>query len=296
MDKRKAFTPLEEIKTSNGASKRFLTGFTLIELLVVIAIIAVLMAILVPGLRKAKEAAMRIRCANRLKQWGTAIHMHLTDNDGKLMAIVLKWGGNPYPHYINNAPQKNPHGVTMWNIADINPYINAFSPNYENDGVATDMVTCPMCSGEFMQEWIKEVNWPHHDFVEFAYSYFGRIDLLDDNDCSPTAKKALVGRTLSSRKLLMAEILNLDYSDLAYRYNHGRYGWSWNEGRIHNPSKTAYSPDPAATGRSQLFGDSHVEWRNISIERNLPTRDEPLIDEWNGPDSGWISNYDTDYF
>jgi len=296
MDKQKAFTPLE-IKTSNGASKRFLTGFTLIELLVVIAIIAVLMAILTPGLRKAREAARRINCGSRLKQWGTAIHMHLTDNDGKLMAIVLKWeGGNPYPHYINNAPQKNPHGVIMWNMADINPYINAFSPNYENDGVATDMVTCPMCSGKFMQEWIKQINWQYHDFVEFAYSYFGRIDLLDDNDCSPTAKKALVGRTLDSRKLLMAEILNLDYSDSAYRYNHGRYGWSWNEGRIHNPSKTAYSPDPAATGRSQLFGDGHVKWRNISIEQNLPTKDNPLIDEWNGPDSGWIARYDTDYF
>ena len=295
MDKRKAFTPLE-IKNSNGASKRFLTGFTLIELLVVIAIIAVLMAILVPGLRKAKEAAMRIRCANRLKQWGTAIHMQLTDNDGKLMAIVLKWAGNPYPHYINNEPQKNPNGVTMWNMADINPYINAFSPNYKNDGVATEMITCPMCSGEFMQDWVKNINWPYHDFVEIAYSYFGRIDLLDDADCSPTAKKALVGKTLSSRKLLMAEILNLDYSDSAYRYNHGRYGWSWNEMNFRNPSKTVYSPDPAATGRSQLFGDGHVEWRNISIERNLPTRDNPLIDEWNGPDSGWIARSDTDYF
>ena len=155
------------------------SGFTLIELLVVIATIALLLAILMPALRKAKDAARRISCGSQLKQWGTAIQMHHGDNDGRLMAIVRKWGGSPYPHYINNEPQKY-RGVTMWNIADINPYIRAFSPNYLNDGVATEMVTCPSCSGEFMQEWIKNRNWPNHDFVEFEYSYFGMADQLDD--------------------------------------------------------------------------------------------------------------------
>ena len=271
-------------------------GFTLIELLVVIATIALLLAILMPALRKAKDAARRISCGSRLKQWGTAIQMHIGDNDGRLMAIVKKWGGNPYPHYINNGPQKNSRGVIMWNIADINPYIGAFSPNYENDGVATDMVTCPTCSGKFMQEWIKQINWPNHDFVEFAYSYFGRVDLLDDNECGVNAKKDLVGRTLSSRRLLMAEILNLDISDSAYRYNHGRGGWSWNEMNYWNPTNTAYSPNPAATGRSQLFGDSHVEWRNIRPEQNLPVMNNRFVDEWDGPGSGWIATGDIDYY
>jgi prepilin-type N-terminal cleavage/methylation domain-containing protein len=280
-------------------------AFTLIELLVVISIIALLLAILMPSLRKAKEAAMRMSCASRLRQWGTAIQMYINDNDGKPMAMVRKWGGNPYPHYINNnahptmGPSTN-RGVTMWNIAGINPYLGAFSPDYEANGIATDMVTCPACSGKFMQEWIKQINWPNHDFVEFAYSYFGRADLLDDDECSENAKKALVGKTLSSRKLLMAEILNLDYSDSAYRYNHGRGGWSWNEMNYYNPSHTAYSPNPEATGRSQLFGDCHVEWKNIDIVPNLPKMDNPrpqeMRGEWNGDKSGWVGPYDTDYF
>lgn len=271
-------------------------AFTLIELLVVIAMIALLLAVLMPSLRKAKDAARRISCGSRLKQWGAAINMHVGDNDGKLMAIVKKWGGNPYPHYINNEPRKNNRGVIMWNIADINPYIRAFSPNYKDDGVATDMITCPTCSGKFMQEWVKQINWPNHDFVEIAYSYYGRVDLLDDNECGINAKKDLVGRTLSSRRLLMSEILNLDVSDSAYRYNHGRGGWSWNELNYYNPSNTAYSPNPAATGRSQLFGDGHVEWRTIKPEQNLPVRTNRFVDEWNGPGSGWIGTGDQDFY
>jgi prepilin-type N-terminal cleavage/methylation domain-containing protein len=271
-------------------------GFTLIELLVVVATIALLLAILMPALRKAKDAARRISCGSRLKQWGTAIQMHIGDNDGKLMAIVKKWGGNPYPHYINDKPQKNNRGVIMWNIEDINPYIGAFSPDYENNGESTDMVTCPTCSGKFMQEWIKQINWPNHDFVEFAYSYYGRADLLEDNECSLNAKKDLVGRTLSSRRLLMSEILNLDVSDSAYRYNHGRGGWSWNEMNYWNPSNTNYSPNPVATGRSQLFGDGHVQWRTIRPERNLPIMGNRFVDEWDGPNSGWIATGDIDYY
>jgi prepilin-type N-terminal cleavage/methylation domain-containing protein len=145
-------------------AKQFQAGFTLIELLVVIAIIALLLSIIMPSLEKARNMAMRVRCANNLKQINLTMSMYVDSND------------DVYPCAQDSDPQP-PYGYWLWMgrwRSFVEPYL---STNITEDNPS--VLLCP-----------QDLNFDtDHESFSYAYSmtfYYSPEQIDDMNSVEDT--------------------------------------------------------------------------------------------------------------
>lgn len=128
-------------------------GFTLIELLVVISIIAVLAAMILPGIQNTREAARRTQCLSRMRNVGTALHSYASAHNDQLPYLRgefnINWGTSIDPdlraapwsvHLLPNLEQ-----ISLWERLQTSNNDIPADPNSTASLLATNIqvYTCP---------------------------------------------------------------------------------------------------------------------------------------------------------
>ncbi|MBN1804942.1 MAG: type II secretion system protein [Sedimentisphaerales bacterium] len=164
-------------------------GFTLIELLVVISIIALLLAILMPCLRKAKEQARRTVCQNNLHQGAAAIFMYAGDFDDAL----------PVGSIVD---RRAPGYKASWDRADQMALVNAETMMHlgQGYGLTDEHATCETARDYFeaKEDWLepRQSSSQYTQVFQIGWIYWGSRGSWND---PTTGKEYVTANKLSDR-------------------------------------------------------------------------------------------------
>ena len=223
--------------------RRETAGFTLIELLVVIAIISLLVSILIPSLKRAKELTRRVVCASNLHQMGVALMTYSADHKGDFP----EGGRTAAAAYFSGF-----HG-RGWK--------NSLYPKYIQ---VPELCYCPSDPEVQPGAYVGADPWDPWNYLSYDYCIIGYIYTPNQQ----TVKEDIDGNTFptNAEEAYSTSVLMTDVS----LYLHGDY-WTvpgrWNH----------LFGDPQ--GGNWMGGDGHVEWRSYGQQKVRVVHGSPPA-EW----------------
>lgn len=229
-------------------------GFTLVELLVVIGIIALLIAILLPSLSKARAQANAVKCSSQMRDIGQQLYMYALANKGCL--IPLK-GTTTSPYYKHRGGDENPN--ERWPMYVFNP-----PPNDKQNYVAPIMIcpTDPYLPGGDHSYNLNAMLYP---YVQNAPDYRNKAILLGTKVryFTPSEVVIMVDKWPSQTEWH----LDVAYTDTAgTRFDAGTCQGQWD--------KLVWNIDPAAGNTKKLYKHGKSGNNYLHLDMSV-TNDEP---------------------
>lgn len=209
-------------------------GFTLVELLVVIAVIAILAAMILPALGRAKAQAARTNCLSNQHQIGFAYHMYTSDNN-EFYPAQLDWhaGGGK-------------DGTYAIFVAATNRPLNLYARNWE-------VFRCPSDKGDELTGATNcYLQYGNSYLTEFYMDAFRTKRVAGDSSFPPGTYE---GTSIKVSEVAAGPVTKIIQGD-----------WIWHPNRGTVDSRSIWHNYRGHSRMNMLFGDGHLEFYRFPAE------------------------------